>query len=134
MPFNRSRYPPNWETFTHYIKVIRAAGRCECTGQCGIHQPNPMPRRCAEVHGQPALHFRGRVILTTAHLCKCDPPCALGSHVLAMCQRCHLRVDSRPKAARRAARELARRNLIQPILDDLGATATNWIHPHDPPA
>ena len=31
--------------------------------------------------------------LTTAHLCKHDPPCAIEEDVKAMCQRCHLRVD-----------------------------------------
>lgn len=121
MPFDRKRYPPEWETFTYAIKTIRARGRCECSGQCGLHQPNPMVRRCEELHGQPARFFRGKVILTTAHLCKCNPPCALGSHVIAACQRCHLRIDSRDKARKRREREAAIRRALQPTLDDLGA-------------
>lgn len=121
MPFDRARYPKNWETFTHYIKHQRAAGRCECTGQCGLHQAHPAVRRCLELHGRPAVHFRGLVILTTAHLCKCNPPCALGSHVIAACQRCHLRIDSREKAARRRARERAALDALQPCLMDIGA-------------
>ena len=34
---------------------------------------------------QPAKWAKGRVVLTTAHLCKCDPPCAIPEHVKAMC-------------------------------------------------
>jgi hypothetical protein len=33
-------------------------------------------------------------VLTVAHLCKCDPLCKNPEHVKAMCQRCHLRVDT----------------------------------------
>jgi hypothetical protein len=32
-------------------------------------------------------------VLTTAHLCKCEPPCGILEHLKHMCQRCHLRVD-----------------------------------------
>jgi hypothetical protein len=32
-------------------------------------------------------------MLTVAHLCACAPLCAEPSHLLAMCQRCHLRTD-----------------------------------------
>ena len=42
---------------------------------------------------QPAVFAKGRVILTTAHLCECDPPCVIPEHVKAMCNRCHLRID-----------------------------------------
>lgn len=122
MPFNRARYPATWETFTYQIKTVRAAGRCECTGQCGIHQPNPSVRRCTELHAQPARFFKGRVILTTAHLCKCNPPCAVGSHVIAACQRCHLRIDSRDKAARRRARQRAQARALELEFGPLGIT------------
>jgi hypothetical protein len=124
MPFQRKRYPANWETFTHSIKHGRAADRCECTGECGLHQANPHVRRCVEVHGQPARYFKGRVILTTAHLCNCDPPCAIGSHVKAMCQRCHLRMDAKAKAARRRQRLATARHILSDLLDELGATLT----------
>jgi hypothetical protein len=125
MPFRRERYPANWESFTHYIKVIRAQGRCECIGECGLHAANPMLRRCTETHGRPADHFKGTVILTTAHLCPCEPPCAVGNHVKAMCQRCHLRIDARAKHARRHARLLRRRYALQHIADDLGVELAN---------
>jgi hypothetical protein len=125
VPFKRSRYPANWEAFTHGIKVNRAAGRCECTGECGLHQAKPNIRRCVEIHGAAALHFKGRVALTTAHLCKCDPPCANAGHVKAMCQRCHLRMDGKAKWARRQARLRLRRAALEPITEDLGLELTN---------
>jgi hypothetical protein len=129
MPFKRARYPANWEQFTQQIKFMRAGGRCECTGECGLHQANPHVRRCLEVHGQPARHFKGRVVLTTAHLCNCEPPCANAMHVKAMCQRCHLRMDAHAKAARRRVRLLLRRRALQPIADDLGAELVNLPRP-----
>jgi len=93
MPIDWSRYPANWRTFSAQVRFARARSQCECTGQCGMHTPNPNPRRCVELHGKPARWFHGRVTLTVAHLCHCDPPCAIPEHVIAACQRCHLRID-----------------------------------------
>jgi hypothetical protein len=93
MPVNWTLYPANWRTFSAEIRFARAKGRCECEGQCGMHTPNPNPRRCVEAHRQPARWFHGRVTLTVAHLCTCTPLCAIHEHVIAACQRCHLRID-----------------------------------------
>lgn len=90
-----------WKEFSRYIRDVRAGGRCECEGECGLHRVHPGPRRCVEVNGQPARFMKPgtRVILTVAHLnarcdvCSCDPLCIETSHVKAMCQRCHLRYD-----------------------------------------
>ena len=112
MPVNWALYPHGWQPFAAAIKHQRAACRCECTGECGLHQPNPTPRRCTELHGTPARWFRGRVRLTVAHLCNCDPLCMNPDHVKAMCQRCHLRVD-RYKHAK--ARLLTQRDPIRRI-------------------
>lgn len=90
---NWNDYPDIWRSFSYHVRCIRAHGQCECTGQCGKHQPKPYTRRCCEVHRQPAKWFQGRVILTVAHLCTCRPPCANPDHVIAACQRCHLRID-----------------------------------------
>jgi len=96
------RYGPGWRLFSATIKVGRAAGHCECTGHCGKHRF----KRCNELHGRPAAYAKGRVVLTTAHLCTCDPPCTIPNHVLAMCQACHLRTDiALHLAHRRAKRE-----------------------------
>jgi hypothetical protein len=93
MPIDLTNYPPSWGPFSYSIRYLRANGRCECTGECGLHRPNPNPRRCIEHHHHPARFARGTICLTTAHLCHCDPPCAIPAHVKAMCQRCHLRLD-----------------------------------------
>src|SRR3990167_4069474 len=91
---DKSLYPANWKSFSHSIRVDRAEYRCECIGECGLHpETNDGPRRCTERHMQPAVYARGKVVLTTAHLCVCDPICAIPEHVKAMCNRCHLRID-----------------------------------------
>jgi len=88
-----TRYGPDWRDFSALIRFIRAHYQCECTGQCGLHQPNPKTRRCIERHHQPARWAKGLIRLTVAHICQCEPPCQNPAHVLAMCQRCHLRID-----------------------------------------
>jgi hypothetical protein len=110
MPIDHTRYPTNWKQFSYHIRFARAQGRCECTGQCGMHRPNPKPRRCTERHGQPARWARGTVTLTTAHLCQCNPPCATPTHVIAACQRCHLRLDRKLHAAHRRSTLAKRKN------------------------
>lgn len=86
-------YPPGWKAFSLEIRTVRAQGQCECEGECGLHRTHPGPRRCVERHQAPARWAQGTVILTTAHLCTCDPPCIEAAHVKAMCNRCHLRTD-----------------------------------------
>lgn len=93
MPVRWADYPTGWRLFSSQIRTGRAAGRCECVGECGLHRRSPAPRRCCERHGHKALWARGTVRLTVAHLCSCLPLCANPAHVKAMCQRCHLRVD-----------------------------------------
>jgi len=93
MPTDRTRYPPFWKQFSLYIRFNRAMGRCECRGQCGLHGGAAKGFRCQEVHGRRANYARGTVVLTTAHLCDCDTPCSHPHHVIAACQRCHLRID-----------------------------------------
>lgn len=105
MPIDYSRYGEGWRKFSDFIRFDRAHGRCECTGECGIHQPNPRTRRCEERHHTKALWARGIVRLTVAHICQCDPPCQNPSHVIAACQRCHLRIDRWLHAKHRACRK-----------------------------
>lgn len=89
----KATYPEGWYKFSQQIRFGRAGGRCECEGACGLHRTHPGPRRCTEGHGWLAVFAAGRVVLTVAHLCKCDPLCKNPKHVKAMCQRCHLRLD-----------------------------------------
>ena len=106
MPVDNKKYPIGWSEFSRKIRFDRAEGRCECVGECGLHIATPGPRRCIEKHGAKAMFAAGRIVLTTAHLCECDPLCADPEHVKAMCQRCHLRVDNGMHVANaRATRE-----------------------------
>ena len=86
---NQKRYPPKkaWARIRNRI-LARSRGRCECTGECGLH-PN---RRCQELHYDSALFAGGRVILTLAHLDH-QPENNSDDNLKAMCQRCHNRYD-----------------------------------------
>lgn len=105
-------YGPAWEKFSNRIKFVRAKGRCECTGEClGRHRG-----RCRRRHGYRISGKRRKTILTTAHLCNCSPPCQIARHVKAMCQRCHLRLDSkshRASARRTRDRKTGQRSLFE---------------------
>lgn len=104
MPCDLRKYGPNWKAFSWAIRYHRARLRCECFGKCGLHHG----QQCIERHHQKAIFARGTVRLTVAHICDCDPPCQNPNHVIAACQRCHLRID-RYKHARNA-QETRRRN------------------------
>jgi hypothetical protein len=111
MPFHRERYPAHWDILSASIRSERAGNRCECTGECGLHRTHPGPRRCTERNREPAQWAKGRIILTVAHLCACDPLCADPAHLLALCQRCHLRLDSTLHAQHAAETRRARREM-----------------------
>jgi len=119
MPVNLSIYPPYWPQFSRWVIYERANQQCECTGQCGKHGGTPGTRRCQEVHRRPARWARGTIHLSTAHLCTCDPPCTKPGHVIAACQRCHLRIDRFKHA------ETRKRNGTQFTPD--------WLRPHGIP-
>lgn len=98
-------YPANWKSISRGIRD-RARGRCECTGECGLHQPLvsvkdlhraarlglAVKRRCIEQEGKPATYAKGKVMLTVHHLGH-DPTNNHPRNLKAMCQRCHLRCD-----------------------------------------
>lgn len=101
-------YPVNWPQISIAIRE-RAGGRCECTGQCGLHHEH----RCVELNGRPAQFARGRIMLTVAHL-NHDPADCRDENLIAACQRCHLRIDGeqhqsnarRTRRARKAVGDL----------------------------
>lgn len=88
-PENRRRYPANWRAISTRIRFDRAAGRCECAGECGTGHAG----RCPARHGQPHPVTRSRVVLTVAHLDHTPENCA-ETNLKAMCQRCHLAYDA----------------------------------------
>lgn len=89
----RHLYPANWEAISAEVRA-RSGGRCECTGKqaprgCGLHRG----RRCVELHGNPGVWMRGRVMLTVHHT-SFNKRDSNRKRLLAMCQRCHLRADA----------------------------------------
>lgn len=99
----KAKYPDNWKAVVAAVRE-RSGDRCECTGQCGLHCFTGGPRRCIERNGQPAKFAKGKVVLTTAHLCKCVPKCGNLGHLIHACNRCHLRIDVPYHLANRRAR------------------------------
>jgi hypothetical protein len=78
MPFDRSRYPDDWEAISHYIRFVRAGGMCEW---------------CGAVHGWAHPKTGAFVVLTTAHLDH-DTTNRDEDNLAALCQRCHLGHDA----------------------------------------
>lgn len=85
---DRKRYPPDWQAISRRIRD-RARGRCECRGECGLHQG----LRCRERNGQPARWARGTIVLMVAHMANPDPMDVRDENLKALCPRCHLRFD-----------------------------------------
>jgi 5-methylcytosine-specific restriction endonuclease McrA len=101
-PENLARYPSNWREISLRIRTQRAAGRCECTGQCGLDHNG----RCTALNGQAHPDTGSKVVLTVAHLDHTPENCA-DANLMAACQRCHLRYDRDHHAATRAAQKAA---------------------------
>lgn len=99
----KARYPQDWPSISDRIKITRAHGQCECTGECGrgTHEG-----RCPNRHGQPAYGTGSRVVLTTAHLNHTPEDCR-DENLKAMCQGCHLHYDREHHAQTRAATKAA---------------------------
>lgn len=96
-PENRDRYGPDWPEFSARIRFQRAAGRCECRGECGRPAAHlAADGRCRNHHGQPAWGGDGStgkpVVLTVAH--RNHVPEQRGEdQVFAACAGCHLHFD-----------------------------------------
>jgi hypothetical protein len=86
---NRGRYPKDWAVVSRRIRFERAAGRCECHGECGR---GTHTGRCPNVHGSPAYGAGSLVVLTVAHLDHTPENCG-DDNLRAMCQGCHLHYD-----------------------------------------
>lgn len=109
-PENRHRYPADWKQ--RRLKVLERAGnRCELCGAPNGEHISRMKNAPAVYKVLPYPHDRYnpseyrepiRVVLTVAHLdptyhCH-DLPC-----LLALCQRCHLKIDAHIRHQARAA-------------------------------
>ena len=85
MPMDRSRYHPEWEEISRAI--IRLAGdRCEL---------------CPAKNGE--LHWKTKsfVVLTVHHI-DGNPKNNRRRNLVALCQRCHLRLDAGLRSSRAA--------------------------------
>lgn len=81
-PENRHYYQGDtWRILREAI-LSRARQACECVGECGMAHKDWCNRKNKE----------SGVVLTIAHLCH-RPECTKPTHLKALCQRCHLRVD-----------------------------------------
>jgi hypothetical protein len=102
-PENRDKYPPDWRKISQRIRVERAQGRCECTGECGRdHGGGRCPRQAGT-----DLPTGGRIVLTVAHL-NHDPSDCSNENLRALCQRCHLQLDREQHPATARATRRAR--------------------------
>lgn len=113
-PENRSRYPKNWADISNRIRFVRAEGRCECVGQCGLEHEGG---RCAARHGHPHPKTGSRVVLTTAHFHGSEIEQCGDDDLFAGCQQCHNRYDAPMRRAgikaRKEAAKAAERERIQ---------------------
>ena len=76
MPIDYRKYPNNWKTIRAKI-MKRADGRCEL---------------CNAENYKPHWKTGSRVILTVAHIDQ-DTLNNKDYNLLALCQRCHLKID-----------------------------------------
>ncbi len=140
-PENRKRYPKNWKTEIRPAILLRAEDYCECRGECGddhYHErckaPNGMlivRHRTVPADWVPWLldedlgtNLRGKpvkIVLTIAHLNHTPEDCR-PENLLALCQRCHLRLDRFEHAKNAAETRRRRRNEGQRELFAEGAS------------
>jgi hypothetical protein len=97
-PENKHRYPSDWKAISLRIRTVRAAGRCECLGECGRGTHDG---RCPNLNGGQAYGTGSKVVLTVAHLDH-TPEHVDDSNLRAMCQGCHLHYDRDHHAETRA--------------------------------
>jgi len=114
MPIRRELkplYPPDWDQISHYIRFVRAAGRCECCGRphgrTVLCLPNgrwfdEQRQEWRDGRGRPvpapslleyAEYRRTVVRLAAAHWRDHHPANCAPGNLKAVCQRCHLLHD-----------------------------------------
>jgi hypothetical protein len=136
-PENRARYPRDWQEISLRIRTERAAGRCECRGECGhdhlaefdenpaadlvddlIAAFGPDFLRCLAENGRPHPVTDSTVVLTVAHLNHTPEDCR-DENLKAMCQRCHLAYDrSHHAETRSATKQLALAQMMEPLWEE----------------
>lgn len=88
MPMDPKDYPKRWPRISQEVRR-RAAGRCECTGECeGVR---PIYSRCDKLQGGRSKSG-GKVVLTVHHI-NGNKRDNRRRNLKAMCQACHLAAD-----------------------------------------
>jgi 5-methylcytosine-specific restriction endonuclease McrA len=103
-PENRARYPKDWKAISLRIRLVRANGRCECSGECGLDHSANYQGRCGACHQARHPSTGSLVVLTVAHLDHTPENCA-DDNLKAMCQQCHNRYDGPMRRAGIAKRK-----------------------------
>jgi hypothetical protein len=145
MPIDYKKYPADWHKVSRTIRNERSGRRCE---RCGVRQygigywkddvftyaagniyyddfqytvsyseAREAADHCNEWCDQEPRYIV--IVLTVAHQCECNPVCSNPDHLLALCQRCHLRQDAKMHAANaqltRAKKRDAQRALLTSV-------------------
>ena len=121
MPVDWTKYPADWKSSIRPRILRRAAGRCECRGECGLDHEGRCPeidrtpaRWAAAQQALPGLQLaRPTVILTIAHMDH-DTTHNEDANLRALCQRCHLRYDRTHHAQSRAQNQARRSSEAAP--------------------
>ena len=85
-PENVNRYPKDWALRSRFVRFYRARNKCEW---CGAKNYEPHP-----ITGS-------KVILTVAHVHDHRPEAASLLNLAALCQRCHIRHDTKRRKEER---------------------------------
>lgn len=139
-PRNKARYPADWKVRSHFVRFVRADGKCEwCEAPHGyiVWRQDGNARAWigfdAEheyriAHGPEYDHDRNdtidlcrtmgaKVVLTCAHVFDHRPEKADLLNLAALCQLCHNRHDAKHRARNRANRS-RRGRTIADLFDD----------------
>ena len=118
---NRAKYPKEWALISRLIRKYRAGDNCECRDECGEdHRPENTQwgcdgqTRCLARNGERHPLTGSKVVLTVAHLDQ-DPINNRESNLLALCQRCHNRLDA-PHRQRNATKTRRGRKAMGELL------------------
>ena len=156
-PELRYYYPIDWPQISHWVRFVRAKGRCEACGRPHgadgapsgrwplVGRGSSRPGATAGAARSPRLPWpricrcrTTKVVLAAAHLDH-DPAHCGRRHrnVRALCQRCHLLHD-RPEHRRRIRLTLRRRRALGdlfsrplPCLSEMTASRRNMAGRHD---
>ena len=118
---NRAKYPKEWRLISRLIRKYRASDNCECRGQCGEDHgaendqwAADLGKRCLARNGERHPVSGSKVVLTVAHIDQ-DPTNNRETNLLALCQRCHNRLDS-PHRQKNAAKTRRARKAVGDLL------------------